>query len=53
MTAYVTCFGTCEPFVYSYEFFAEFFEQQNNAPMSDEQSAYMKDLIEKIEEEQK
>ena len=35
----------------SYELFAEFFEKQNNAPMSDEQSAYMKDLIEKIEEE--
>ena len=35
----------------AYELFAEFFEQQNNAPMSDEQSAYMKELIEKIEEE--
>lgn len=35
----------------AYELFAEFFEKQNNAPMSDEQSAYMKDLIEKIEEE--
>jgi exonuclease SbcD len=35
----------------AYELFAEFFEQQNNAPMSDEQSEYMKELIEKIEEE--
>ena len=35
----------------AYELFAEFFEQQNNAEMSDEQSAYIKDLIEKIEEE--
>lgn len=35
----------------AYELFSEFFEQQNNAPMSDEQSSYMKDLIEKIEEE--
>lgn len=35
----------------AYELFAEFFEQQNNAAMSDEQSAYIKDLIEKIEEE--
>ena len=35
----------------AYELFAEFFEQQNNAPMSDEQSAYMKNLIETIEEE--
>jgi len=35
----------------AYELFAEFFEKQNNAPMSDEQSAYMKELIEKIEEE--
>ena len=33
------------------ELFAEFFEQQNNTPMSDEQSAYMQALIEKIEEE--
>ena len=35
----------------AYELFAEFFEKQNNAPMSDEQSEYMKELIEKIEEE--
>ena len=35
----------------AFELFAEFFTQQNNAPMSDEQSAYMKDLIERIEEE--
>ncbi len=35
----------------AYELFAEFFEKQNNAPMSDEQSEYMKNLIEKIEEE--
>jgi len=35
----------------AYELFAEFFKKQNNAAMSDEQSAYMKELIEKIEEE--
>lgn len=35
----------------AYELFAEFFEKQNNAAMSDEQSAYMKEIIEKIEEE--
>lgn len=35
----------------AYELFAEFFEMQNNVSMSDEQSTYMKDLIEKIEEE--
>jgi len=35
----------------AYELFAEFFETQNNAPMSDEQSAYIKNLIERIEEE--
>ncbi len=35
----------------AYELFAEFFEGQNNTAMSDEQSAYMKELIEKIEEE--
>jgi exonuclease SbcD len=35
----------------AYELFAELFEKQNNAPMSEEQSAFMKDLIEKIEEE--
>jgi exonuclease SbcD len=35
----------------AYELFAEFFEQQNNAPMSVEQSTYMKELIERIEEE--
>jgi len=31
--------------------FSEFYELRNNAPMSDEQSDYMKTLIEKIEEE--
>ena len=35
----------------AFELFSEFFEKQNNAPMSNEQSAYMKELIEKIEEE--
>ena len=35
----------------AYELFAEFFEKQNNAAMSNEQSEYMKELIEKIEEE--
>ena len=35
----------------AFELFAEFFEEQNKTPMSDEQSAYMKELIEKIEEE--
>lgn len=35
----------------AYELFAEFFEKQNNMSMSDDQSAYMKELIEKIEEE--
>ena len=35
----------------AYELFAEFFEKQNNTTMSDEQSTYMKELIEKIEEE--
>lgn len=35
----------------AYELFSEFFEKQNNIAMSDEQSEYMKNLIEKIEEE--
>ena len=35
----------------AYDLFAEFFEKQNNAAMSNEQSEYMKELIEKIEEE--
>lgn len=35
----------------AYELFAEFFEKQNNTELSNEQSAYMKELIEKIEEE--
>ena len=35
----------------AYELFAEFFENQNNAPMSDKQSEYMIKLIEKVEEE--
>ena len=30
-----------------YELFADFYELQNNQPMSEEQAAYMKDLIEK------
>lgn len=30
-----------------YELFADFYELQNNQPMNDDQSAYMKDLIEK------
>ena len=34
-----------------YELFAELFEKQNNAPMSEEQSAFMRDLIEEVEEE--
>jgi len=35
----------------AYDLFAEFFEKQNNATMSNEQSEYMKELIERIEEE--
>ena len=35
----------------AYDLFAEFFRTQNNAPMSDEQSAYIKELIAHIEEE--
>ena len=35
----------------AYELFAEFFEIQNGAPMSDGQSEYVRELIEKIEEE--
>lgn len=35
----------------AFELFAEFFEEQNKTSMSDEQSAYMKELIERIEEE--
>jgi len=35
----------------AYELFAEFFEMQNNAPMSEDQSAYIKEIIEKIEED--
>ena len=30
-----------------YELFADFYERQNNQPMSDEQAAFMKELIEK------
>lgn len=30
------------------ELFADFYEEQNNQPMSDEQSSYMLDLIEKV-----
>ena len=33
------------------QLFAEFFVQQNNVEMSEEQAAYMQELIEKIEEE--
>ena len=33
------------------QLFAEFFAQQNNVEMSEEQAAYMQELIEKIEEE--
>ena len=35
----------------AFELFADFFELQNNVPMSEEQSNYMKGLIERIEEE--
>ena len=35
----------------AFALFEEFFELQNNAKMTDEQSEYMKDLIEKIEGE--
>lgn len=34
------------------QLFAEFYKQQNNAEMSDEQAAYMQQMIEKIEEEE-
>ena len=36
-----------------YQLFAEFYELQNNQPMSEEQSAYMKELIEKTWEAEK
>ena len=35
----------------AFDLFADFFELQNNAPMTDEQSDYMRRLIERIEEE--
>lgn len=35
----------------AYDLFADFFEQQNGQPMSEEQRSYMMDLIEKIEED--
>ena len=35
----------------AFELFSEFYELRNNAPMSTEQSEYMRTLIEKIEEE--
>ena len=35
----------------AFELFADFFELQNNMPMTEEQSNYMKELIERIEEE--
>lgn len=34
----------------AFDLFAEFFEKQNNAPLTDEQRAYMQQLIESIEE---
>ena len=34
-----------------FQLFAEFFELQNNAPMSDEQSAFVKNLMEKMGED--
>ena len=34
-----------------FDLFALFYEEQNGAPMSEEQCAYMQDLIEKFEEE--
>jgi exonuclease SbcD len=34
-----------------FELFAEFYEKQNNAPLSDEQSAFLRELIERIWEE--
>jgi exonuclease SbcD len=34
-----------------FDLFSEFYDMQNNAPMSEEQREYMKKLIEKIEEE--
>ena len=34
-----------------FDLFSLFYEEQNGAPMSEEQRAYMKQLIEKIEEE--
>ena len=34
-----------------FDLFSEFYEMQNNAPMSEEQREYMKKLIEKIEED--
>ncbi len=34
-----------------FDLFSEFYELQNNAPLSDEQSTFMKDLIEKIWED--
>ncbi len=35
----------------AYAIFAEFYEMQNNTPMSEEQSAYIQTLIEEIEED--
>ena len=37
----------------AFELFSEFFVDRNNAPMSEIQSKYIKDLIEKIEGEEK
>lgn len=37
----------------NYELFAEFYEMQNNQPMSDEQSEFVKNLIEEIWEDKK
>ncbi len=36
-----------------FELYAEFYEKQNNQPMNEEQSAFMSDLIAKIEEGEK
>jgi exonuclease SbcD len=33
-----------------FELFAEFYENQNNQPMNDEQSAFIAEIIEKIRE---
>ena len=35
-----------------YELFTEFYEMQNNQPVSDDQAGYLRDLIEKIWEDE-